>query len=109
MPSSGLGSLTGGQQDQALATGSTVQLNDQTSAKVMVHTPGAGRVSDRISDVNSIFGALETGQKIVMSAENGDEISATVFLMSGGGKGATGKSKSKYKSELGNRVFVRLS
>lgn len=39
------------------------------------------------------------GEKVVVAAENGEEVEGMVFLMSGGGKGPAGKGKAKFKSE----------
>lgn len=40
------------------------------------------------------------GETVVLSSGEGHEIVGTVYLMSGGGKGPAGKSRSKFKSEF---------
>jgi hypothetical protein len=40
------------------------------------------------------------GETVVLSSGEGHEIVGTVYLMSGGGKGPAGKSRTKFKSEL---------
>lgn len=42
---------------------------------------------------------LKMGERVVLEDENGQEVAGQVFLMSGGGKGAGGKGRDKYKSE----------
>jgi hypothetical protein len=41
---------------------------------------------------------IEPGERVTVSSPGGEEVPGVVFLMSGGGKGAVGKSKIKYKS-----------
>lgn len=42
---------------------------------------------------------VEMGERVVLKDQNGQEVTGQVFLMSGGGKGANGKGRNKYKSE----------
>lgn len=42
---------------------------------------------------------VEMGERVVLKDQNGQEVTGQVFLMSGGGKGAGGKGRNKYKSE----------
>ncbi|ORX36353.1 hypothetical protein BD324DRAFT_490479 [Kockovaella imperatae] len=51
-----------------------------------------------IQDSQKIFASMEPGQRVVLATEDGVQLNGTVFLMSGGGKGAVGKSKAKYKT-----------
>ncbi|ODO09290.1 hypothetical protein I350_02890 [Cryptococcus amylolentus CBS 6273] len=41
---------------------------------------------------------VEMGERVVVEDENGEEVTGQVFLMSGGGKGAGGKGRDKYKT-----------
>ena len=40
------------------------------------------------------------GDTVKLGSENGEDVMGTVFLMSGGGNGPSGKHRMNYKSEL---------
>lgn len=50
----------------------------------------------------------QPGEVVVLSGDDGKEMMGTVFYMSGGGKGPAGKSKAKFKSEMGFETVCRL-
>ncbi|WVN90462.1 uncharacterized protein L203_105698 [Cryptococcus depauperatus CBS 7841] len=52
------------------------------------------KVTSEGLDLNGV----EMGERVVVEGENGEEITGHVFLMSGGGKGAGGKGREKYKT-----------
>ena len=91
MPASGLSGLSGlGGLDRST-------LLSPTLLTVEVSGPTPEVVTAQ--DADSVFGGMEPGQRVVLSTDDG-VLNGTVFLMSGGGKGAGGKSKAKYKSRL---------
>ena len=54
----------------------------------------------KILNVDELVNAgAAPGETVVLSAGEGHEVVGTVYLMSGGGKGPAGKSRSKFKSE----------
>lgn len=57
------------------------------------------RAKTKILDLDELVtkGAVP-GETVVLSGENGHEVTGTVYLMSGGGKGPAGKSRAKFKS-----------
>ena len=58
-------------------------------------------ISDSAHPLEIDMTGITPGEIVLVagSGENGEDTVATVFLMSGGGKGPAGKSKAKYKSK----------
>ena len=72
--------------------------SDPTSGTFAAHQIQAKMKTLTIKDVDEK--GIEPGERVTVSSLGGMEVPGVVFLMSGGGKGAVGKSKIKFKSEL---------
>jgi hypothetical protein len=72
---------------------------DPTQGTFAAHQHESRKKTLSIKDVDEK--GVAPGERVVVAAENGHEVEGVVFLMSGGGKGAGGRSKAKYRCELG--------
>lgn len=74
------------------------KLDDPTGGIFAARQIQAKRKSLSIKDIEEV--GESPGKKVVVEGQDGQEVEGTVFLMSGGGKGPSGKSKAKFKSKL---------
>jgi hypothetical protein len=93
--------LTGKSDVSTASTGSNGNKNpnaelDPTSGTFAAHQIQSRMKTLTIKDVEDK--GIEPGERVTVSSPNGHEVPGVVFLMSGGGKGAVGKSKIKFKS-----------
>ena len=69
---------------------------DPTSGTFAAHQLQSRMKTLTIKDVDEK--GIEPGERVTVASPDGHEVPGVVFLMSGGGKGAVGKSKIKFKS-----------
>ena len=78
------------------SAGSNGNKADFTGGTFAAHQLQSRMKSLTVKDVDEK--GIEPGERVTVSSPGGEEVPGVVFLMSGGGKGAVGKSKIKYKS-----------
>ena len=78
------------------SAGSNGNKADFTGSTFAAHQLQSRMKSLTVKDVDEK--GIEPGERVTVSSPGGEEVPGVVFLMSGGGKGAVGKSKIKYKS-----------
>lgn len=79
---------------------------DFTSGTFAAFQAEARRNTFSVKDVDEK--GIIPGEKVVVAIENGEEVEGMVFLMSGGGKGPSGRGKSKFKSKYNWTYLVEL-
>ncbi|OCF34640.1 hypothetical protein I316_03682 [Kwoniella heveanensis BCC8398] len=103
LSSIGIAPSTGVPSSALLSTSTLLsprQTPDPTSgtfAQAQMRAPAASGKSLRLRVGENLENVLP-GERVVVEDENGEEIVGQVFLMSGGGKGAMGKSREKWKT-----------
>ncbi|WVF66858.1 hypothetical protein IAT40_001601 [Kwoniella sp. CBS 6097] len=68
-----------------------------TFAQAQMRAPASNGKSLRLRDGEDLDNVMP-GERVVVEDENGQEVVGQIFLMSGGGKGAMGKSREKWKT-----------